>query len=264
MVTVTQELLQAYKEEYINLLLSIKRKDADINGLLNFLENIKFYEAPATTQFACSFEGGLLIHSLNVYKNLLKMIPIFTEDAETRESPKFMTWLNNLYNLDEDDFSQKLIEADPADEYVINFIKDNKETLLSIKETLIIIGLLHDISKVDTYEKYVKNEKVYYENGSKKDELGAFDWSSTIAYKYTDPNKRVCIGPKGFDSFYSISQFLPLTYAEVAALVNQFSDTDKNSTENLASVLSSYKLVSVLHSADLIATYITDTYYVKE
>lgn len=42
--------------------------------LLNWLENSDFFEAPASTRFHGSYDGGLLEHSLNVYDCLKKEI----------------------------------------------------------------------------------------------------------------------------------------------------------------------------------------------
>ena len=57
-----QELWNQYKE----LLLSTNRPN--IENLVNWLENdTDFKVAPASTQYHCSFRGGLLQHSLNVY-----------------------------------------------------------------------------------------------------------------------------------------------------------------------------------------------------
>lgn len=59
------------KEEFISIFTeNIKREGAD--KLLDFLENKSdFFTAPASTRFHNAFEGGLLRHSLNVYKCLV-------------------------------------------------------------------------------------------------------------------------------------------------------------------------------------------------
>lgn len=58
------------KEEFIGIYTDkIKRDGAD--KLLDFLENKSdFFTAPASTRYHNAFEGGLLRHSLNVYKCL--------------------------------------------------------------------------------------------------------------------------------------------------------------------------------------------------
>lgn len=59
------------REEFISIFNEkIKREGAE--KLLDFLENKSdFFTAPASTRFHNAFEGGLLRHSLNVYKCLV-------------------------------------------------------------------------------------------------------------------------------------------------------------------------------------------------
>lgn len=68
-----EEQLSTVKEEFNNTLRSIQRADCDIEGLIKFLEHKGFYEAPATKEYFCSFKGGLMLHSLNVYKYLVRL-----------------------------------------------------------------------------------------------------------------------------------------------------------------------------------------------
>ena len=56
------------KEEFLMLLRSVNREGMD--ELINFIEKSDFFKAPASTRFHGSNEGGLLEHSLNVYKIL--------------------------------------------------------------------------------------------------------------------------------------------------------------------------------------------------
>lgn len=56
--------------EFEELLLSTKREGID--KLLVFIKKSDFYTAPASTRFHSCHEGGLLEHSLNVYKCLKK------------------------------------------------------------------------------------------------------------------------------------------------------------------------------------------------
>ena len=53
-------------------------------------------------------------------------------------------------------------------------------------ESIVIVSLLHDLCKTYFYEIDYKNQKVYSENGSKKDEKGRFDWQSVPCYKIND------------------------------------------------------------------------------
>ena len=56
-------------EEFENLLLSVEREG--IENLLGFIRRSDFYTAPASTKYHSCHEGGLLEHSLNVYKCLV-------------------------------------------------------------------------------------------------------------------------------------------------------------------------------------------------
>lgn len=56
-------------EEFENLLLSVVREG--IENLLGFIRKSDFYTAPASTKYHSCHEGGLLEHSLNVYKCLV-------------------------------------------------------------------------------------------------------------------------------------------------------------------------------------------------
>ena len=55
-------------KKFEELLLSTKREG--IEALLEFIRKSDFYTAPASTKYHSCHEGGLLEHSLNVYKCL--------------------------------------------------------------------------------------------------------------------------------------------------------------------------------------------------
>ena len=58
-----QEFIEIFKE-------NVKRPGAE--KLLEWLCTSDFFTAPASTKYHCAFEGGLVHHSLNVYKTLKK------------------------------------------------------------------------------------------------------------------------------------------------------------------------------------------------
>lgn len=72
----TQEQINKNKERFISLLREIKRPYSLIDELINKLEKGDFFTAPASTQYHCSYEGGLCEHSLNVYDQLKKLVAI--------------------------------------------------------------------------------------------------------------------------------------------------------------------------------------------
>ena len=63
--------IQSLKERFIGLLRKTKREG--IEDLINFLEKSDFFTAPSSTRFHGAFKGGLLLHSLNVYDNFMKL-----------------------------------------------------------------------------------------------------------------------------------------------------------------------------------------------
>jgi len=65
--TLKNAFLDKYKEQYIDLLRSTEREG--IENLIRWLEDeTDFFTAPASTKTHGSYEGGLLIHSLSVYR----------------------------------------------------------------------------------------------------------------------------------------------------------------------------------------------------
>lgn len=209
----TNEQIQEVRQEYIDTLKTLSRDvNDDIDGLIAYLDSTGFFKAPASTQYHCSFPGGLALHSLNVYKAMVKLN---TMVKELSESP----------------------------------------TLPYTQDTLVIVGLLHDLGKINFYEEYIKNEKVYSKYGKKSDEIGTFDWVSTRAYKVKDDTERDIIGSKGFTTYHIASNFISLTKEEAVTLVNQYSAVDREPIPSLSSILSKFNLAVLLHSADIIATY---------
>ena len=59
------------KQEFVQIFQdNIKRPGAE--ALLQWLVSTDFFIAPASTKYHCAFEGGLALHSINVYKILKK------------------------------------------------------------------------------------------------------------------------------------------------------------------------------------------------
>ena len=74
-MTPKQEFEQIFRE-------NISREGAD--RLLEWLEKTDFFLAPASTRYHNAFEGGLVQHSVNVYKVLMQKH--FDEETDSRES----------------------------------------------------------------------------------------------------------------------------------------------------------------------------------
>ena len=80
--SIRDQILAKYKEEYISLLKSTEREGID--SLISWLSTeTDFFTAPASTNKHGSYEGGLVRHSLSVYRilsNFSKNIPEARKD----------------------------------------------------------------------------------------------------------------------------------------------------------------------------------------
>lgn len=82
-----------YKEIFVNQYQEhIKRRGAD--HLLEWLLSSDFFTAPASTRFHAAYEGGLVEHSLNVYKVFLKKH--YVEGEDDPESVAICTLLHDI------------------------------------------------------------------------------------------------------------------------------------------------------------------------
>lgn len=83
------------KEEFIRICKeSIKRPGVD--AVLRWLEKSDFYTAPASTRFHGSYAGGLLIHSLSVYKELKRLLVAFPEIQADDETVAIISLFHDL------------------------------------------------------------------------------------------------------------------------------------------------------------------------
>ncbi len=87
------------KEDFLKIYNTyVKREGAD--KLLAFLESSDFFTAPASTRYHSAFEGGLLSHSVNVYKRLLFNVESeFGEEWEKHYSHETIAICSLLHDL---------------------------------------------------------------------------------------------------------------------------------------------------------------------
>ena len=207
----TQEQIQANKEEFLELINSIEREGADIDRLINKLENSDFFSAPASTKYHAAYEGGLCQHSLNVYHNLVQL-------CESKQ------------NLDEQCYDENSLK---------------------------IVGLLHDISKMNIYTFTPRNKKVYCEDGDKKDSLGTFKWVTELEYALKE--NRFLYGSHEMNSEFIITNFIPLNIDESVAVLHHMGGMHYDSAkDNIGAVYTQYSLSLMLHLADMISTYVDE------
>lgn len=207
--------IEQNKERFINILRSIKRSGADIEGLIEKLEKSDFFTAPASSKFHANYEGGLCQHSLNVFDNLMMLCLNLTSDKG---------------------------KVKPFDE-----------------DTIKIVALLHDVSKMNFYETYVQNKKVYSANGSKYDEMGKYDWQAVKAYRVIDAEDRFLYGNHEQTADFIASYYIPLTVEEHVAILNHMGGKGVDSAQtDLTPIYNRYPLAILLHSADALATFIDE------
>ena len=215
------------KERFIELIKSIKRENFDADKLINKLENSDFFIAPASTKYHSSFEGGLCKHSLNVYDNLVELVNL-----------KYPV----INDVDEETGDVVMKETNPWSE-----------------DTLKIVALLHDISKMNLYELTFVNKKVYHENGTKQDNGGAFDWVSVKSYKTKESSDRFIFGNHEMTSEFMTRCFVPLTTEESVAILHHMGGMAFDSSqENMGEIYNAYSLSLLLHTADMFACYIDE------
>lgn len=121
-------------------------------------------------------------------------------------------------------------------------------------ESLVIIGLLHDISKMNYYETAERNVK---------DEQGR--WTKVPFIKTREAKDRFIYADHGMNSEYIARTFIPLTIYESVAIINHMGGKDiysgaANAT-NMSEVFNRYPMALLLHTADLLATFLDEAIY---
>lgn len=120
-------------------------------------------------------------------------------------------------------------------------------------ESLIIASLLHDLAKVNTYEKTFKNVKVYTPNGDKHDKGGNFEWQAQESYKTRDDV--FVYGNHESTCEFIARQFIQLSIAESAAILHHMGGLAYDSSPvQLMPIYQKYNLALLLHMADFVAS----------
>lgn len=90
------------KQEFIHLLSFVERDG--VQDLLEWLESTDFYTAPASTKYHGAYAGGLLEHSLNVFRRLVKRCPAADVDTLTIAALLHDVCKAGLYEKTEDGY----------------------------------------------------------------------------------------------------------------------------------------------------------------
>ena len=125
-------------------------------------------------------------------------------------------------------------------------------------ESATLMGLLHDICKVNTFVKETRNVKEYHDFGTKQDSKGKFDWTEKEVYSVEDS---LPYG-HGEKSVYILTGFFKLTRMEAMAInwhMGGFDYRVKGGSFALSDVFYNYPVAFLLHNADMQATYLDET-----
>ena len=203
----SKEDIERNKKEFISLIYSIER-EFNKDRLIEWLENRSdFFTAPASSKYHGSYEGGLCNHSLNVYYSLKNLAQNFLS-----------------YEIDQ----------------------EGNQHFKYSEDSLKIVGLLHDISKANYYEKYFRNVK---------DEKG--NWVQVPEYKVRDD--RFIFGSKEQTAEFMVSNFIPLTVDERISILHSSGGQAYDSTQtNVATIFNACELTTLLHTADLLSTFVLE------
>ena len=140
-------------------------------------------------------------------------------------------------------------------------VYDNFKALAAMKgldslishDSIVILSLLHDFSKMNLYKKDYRNKKVYSESGSKYDNMGKFDWVSEETYSMASFDERFLYGNHEETSEFMVRHYIPLSYQESVAIVNHHAGMSYDSTEVSSAIIERFPLATLLHLADMLA-----------
>lgn len=239
---ITDEMIQSNKEDFINILTNAlsNRPGSKIEELVKKLEASDFFVAPASTKYHASYRGGLVDHSLNVYYNMMSL-------ARNK----------HLLSVYED---VPVTLSDDNGNTVNSTIKKRVEGVIEAN-SIAIVALLHDFSKMNYYKIDYKNKKVYCESGSKHDNGGNFDWVVEQSYTTIPSEERFIYGSHEETSEFMARQFVPLTYEESTAILHHHYSMSFDSIKDsaiVANIYERYPIAALLHVADVISASIDE------
>ena len=118
-------------------------------------------------------------------------------------------------------------------------------------ETITLVSLMHDLSKVNFYEIQERNTK---------DESG--NWIKVPFYQVKDEKDRLVFGGHAVNSYYMLSNFMKLSYEESLAIMHHMGGLDTTedtiTMRNIAEAFKKSTLALFLHQADLMATFMDE------
>lgn len=86
-----------FKSEFTRIVMDNIHRNG-LTDLMAWLESTDFYSAPASTRYHGAFEGGLVMHSLNVYSQLKRLCNWFGSEA-SNESIAIVSLFHDLCKI---------------------------------------------------------------------------------------------------------------------------------------------------------------------
>ena len=133
---------------------------------------------------------------------------------------------------------------------LVMLVKNNNVENITM-ESIAIVALLHDFSKMNFYE--IAERNVKDENGN---------WTKVPYIKVRDAKDRFVYSTHGANSEYMVGRFIPLSIDESVAIINHMGGMDAGSVSNfdggLSQIYNKYPLAILLHCADMLATFYTE------
>ena len=127
------------------------------------------------------------------------------------------------------------------------------------KNSLLVVGLFHDISKTNYYEVEIRNKKMYTEHGKQHDNMGNFSWISVESWKVRDAENRFLAGTHEENSVLLLGRFIPLTQEETVAIMNHHMHIgDGVQFLDQSFICDNYPLAVLLHTADYLSSFILE------
>jgi len=140
---------------------------------------------------------------------------------------------------------------------LIELYYEKSETKPS-EETVAIIALLHDISKMNFYTVQLRNVK--------NEETG--QWEKVPYYAIREAKERFTFGTHSENSLFMINSFMILSYEEQLSILHHmggkdFTDDSNDSGKQSAEAYNKSKLALLLHMADMASTFIDESNLVE-
>lgn len=131
---------------------------------------------------------------------------------------------------------------------LIKLIYPDEKTCPYSSDTLKIVALFHDLSKMNFYKISEKNVKTEDNH-----------WVKEPFICVRDVNERFLYGNHEQTSLYMLSTFIPLSLVEEISILHHHAGmSDDCAKDNISAIYNKYPLAVLLHLADMLATYISE------